>query len=393
MENKEWNFEPSPSEPAAYEPEAYTPDPAFAEPSFSSAFEPSPQPTEEPSPYDLASSLSPSEPSAFEPSSFESSTEPPAFVSPEPAYSSAFEPQVSESYAGFQTDSPKDESKLTGFDSVNSFSDPSSPTYQTSSPSVGSSYSESPQSFATRQTAQFGSNEKQTSKADIEAILKEQEMRIAEGSLRTLQALKAQEEEFIPDTGYEYMTKEISPDRYKLNPILPSKLTDNISDELLFEKHQDATAEQNEAYRKLMYLKKLINKDLSWYNNKFRKYSFTASVFKISVVLLSAIVTVLLGLDYVASEAIHQQIIKDIALLMSAMIAVITGLERFFDAKDLMVQYMKTFDKLEQMKTTIEYIEVGGHYNLVEVERLKLKYDKVVVSTSNFVVEVRADEN
>ncbi len=341
MENKEWNFEPTPSEPSAYEPEAYNPDPSLVGDASAEGFQ--------------------------EPDAYSQSPEPAYEPYSEPSYSSAFEP--SPSYQEPNTDD------------FQNFSQPIQPTTPVSEP-----VSFRPPSAPAASSAH--------SSIDLAAMLREQEQRLRDENMRTLQALKAQDtEDFTPDLGYEYMTQQINPERYQLNPILSGKLTDNISDEVLFEKHEQATAEQNEAYRKLMYLKKQINKDLAWYNRKYRKFSFTASAFKIAVVLLSSIVTVLLGLDYVASGQEQQQILKDVALLMSAMIAVITGLERFFDAKDLMVQYMKTYDKLEQMKSTIEYIEVGGHYNLVEVEKLKLKYDKIVVSTSNFVVEVRADEN
>ncbi len=363
MDNKNWNFdfnaqEGEPNEPAAYEPEAYVPDPAFAEPTRTANIATEPEPFSPPagfSGYDLDDEASVST------------------------------PQTTTNTIGEPVEPPAPQQNKTQ-ESTYQFTD-----YQSSTSSQRQN-TNSP--HPTPEFMSASSTQSPFHQSDIAKWLQQQQERLLEENRRTLEMLRNQDNnDSIPDLGYSYIIQGPPEDRYTKEPIIPKKLTDKIDDETLFQHHETATAEQNEAYRKLLYLKRLINSDLYWYKTKEKNFSYTATLFKVAVVVLSSIVTVLLGLDYVASSPEHQQILKDIALIISALIAVITGLERFFDAKDLMVQYMRTYDKLEQMKNTIEYIEVGGHYSLAEVEKLKLKYDKIISNTSNFVVEVRADEN
>ena len=103
---------------------------------------------------------------------------------------------------------------------------------------------------------------------------------------------------------------------------------------------------------------------------------------------MAAVVTILLGLNIEGLE----KTFNTMALIISGFLTVIGILQKLLDSKDLWVQYTSTVAKLEGLLFSIEYLEEGKNaIRLKDVEFIKLKYDKIMESTTDFIIKVRTD--
>ena len=148
--------------------------------------------------------------------------------------------------------------------------------------------------------------------------------------------------------------------------------------------------EYAEAMEKLTFLKELVNGKLKEFLGERRGSRSWAFFFTVSSSVLAALVSFLLGFK----EPSNAVWFSNIALALSTAIAVITVWSKFWDAKDLWVQYTDTVNYLEELKSHIEYTEKGVDktkaLRLKEVEILRLKYHQIMNDTARFVHNVRA---
>ncbi|MEM1137983.1 MAG: SLATT domain-containing protein [Bacteroidota bacterium] len=174
------------------------------------------------------------------------------------------------------------------------------------------------------------------------------------------------EENSIPDTGYKYILTEVTSDRYQ-------------------PKHQEEIAE---AQGKLSKLKNRIAIDIKFYKNERKKNKIRAFFIRVMSTFMAAVITILLGLNIEGFE----KTFSTIALIISGFLTVISILQKLLDSKDLWVQYTSTVSHLEGLQFSIEYLEAGKNaLRLRDVEFVKLKYDKIMNDTANFVIKVRND--
>ncbi|MBX2844196.1 MAG: DUF4231 domain-containing protein [Flammeovirgaceae bacterium] len=171
----------------------------------------------------------------------------------------------------------------------------------------------------------------------------------------------------IPDAGYNYVLTEVGKDRYE------NKIEE----------------ESAEALAKIEILKKQIYQKIQYYIKQRRKNKIRAFSFRVLSTLLAAVVTILLGLNFEGFE----KLFNTLALIISGFITVIGILQKFLDSKDLWVRYTETVGKLEALQFSIAYLQESKNaIKLKDVEFVKLKYDKVMEETVDFVVNVRMED-
>ncbi|MBT31066.1 MAG: hypothetical protein CMO01_15525 [Thalassobius sp.] len=174
------------------------------------------------------------------------------------------------------------------------------------------------------------------------------------------------ENDEIPDTGYKYVLKDVEEDRYK------PRFEEEIA----------------EAQSKLNKIKGKVEKEVSFYKKERRKNKVRTFVIRVMSTLMAAVVTILLGLNIEGLE----KTFNTMALIISGFLTVIGILQKLLDSKDLWVQYTSTVAKLEGLLFSIEYLEEGKNaIRLKDVEFIKLKYDKIMESTTDFIIKVRTD--
>ena len=106
---------------------------------------------------------------------------------------------------------------------------------------------------------------------------------------------------------------------------------------------------------KLEFLKQSIDELQTRINSSRLYYRKTAYSLYISAAILSAITTILLGLNI----DILKDYVRIIALILTTVITVINAYNAFFNNKDLWVAYNTAENSFRQLKFNIEYAEKG----------------------------------
>jgi len=140
---------------------------------------------------------------------------------------------------------------------------------------------------------------------------------------------------------------------------------------------------------KVDYLKHEIDKCILKFHGK-QKYNTRFGVtVKLLALTLSAVVTVILGLNLEPAIVYNR-----VALILSALAGIITSVSAFFDFNELSVKYKDTVDKFEMLKIKIEYFELGiQHATLEDVALLKEEYLLILNDTYAFFQTIRNDES
>ena len=114
---------------------------------------------------------------------------------------------------------------------------------------------------------------------------------------------------------------------------------------------------------------------------------------KISSVLLSAIVTVCLGLKS-TDNTTWGTVLSDVALVLSALISVVSAYEAFFDPRSLWIRETIVFTKLRNLKREFEFWDSGCEESLTpeQVEKLESfqqKLDQILVDSLKNWMRIR----
>jgi hypothetical protein len=114
---------------------------------------------------------------------------------------------------------------------------------------------------------------------------------------------------------------------------------------------------------------------------------------KISSVLLSATVTVCLGLKSINTT--WGTVLSDVALVLSALISVVSAYEAFFDPRSLWIRETIVFTKLRNLKREFEFWAAGCDGDTLEpaeAEKLlgfKDKLDQILLESLKHWMKIR----
>ena len=181
------------------------------------------------------------------------------------------------------------------------------------------------------------------------------------------------------------------------------KTKDNLSkqklDELNVEDNENLELvvsgdERKEASIKMKKLEEMVDASLKEFTHKRDNKQNPALIAKVFTSFLSAVITVLLGLNLGDFSKENPALLTNIALGISAFMTVISVWNSFHDYNDLFVQYTKIVSNLEILQKDISYLKEGKPYlTLEEVEERKAQYFEALRDNADFLYSVKAEDN
>ncbi|PEC52518.1 hypothetical protein CON05_25500 [Bacillus cereus] len=105
-----------------------------------------------------------------------------------------------------------------------------------------------------------------------------------------------------------------------------------------------------EVKMKKMILLKNVNDSIEFFDKRRNKNKKKAFILKISSVIASAVITVLLGL-----KSLNNNILSDITLVLAAGVTVFNGIDSFYNHRGLWEKDVRTLSSLRELQRNIEY--------------------------------------
>ncbi|VEN72788.1 hypothetical protein EPICR_10287 [Candidatus Desulfarcum epimagneticum] len=141
---------------------------------------------------------------------------------------------------------------------------------------------------------------------------------------------------------------------------------------------------------KMEFLHGELDKSITKYMGRQKRNGKMGVIVKCLALGLSAIVTILLGLNFGGPP----DIVGSIALIISACTGVVSGISAFFDFNELSLKYKDTADKLELLKIELSYLDLDGKApDSGKTDFIKEKYIDILKETHSFFQSVRADDS
>lgn len=143
---------------------------------------------------------------------------------------------------------------------------------------------------------------------------------------------------------------------------------------------------------KLEVLKSQLTGSLDSFQRKRRQNKKKAFFVYLGATAISALVTVLLGLQGVPDEKVVY--IRNIALVLSATVTLLTGFETFFNHRALWVRYTQTVTQLLGVQARLNYLTTAESREVLEtdVDRLFEEMHRALAETNKWWQDQRAEE-
>lgn len=136
-----------------------------------------------------------------------------------------------------------------------------------------------------------------------------------------------------------------------------------------------------ELVKKVKFLKVQIAERIQGFTERRNSNKHKARNFHVSITVLGAISTIILGFNFSNLEylAFFEGQTKNIALILSALITVVSAYNTFFDHKGLWVNYTTTRNSLYNLDFEIDYYLEGNEYIEKEkIENFKERYNEIL---------------
>lgn len=151
-------------------------------------------------------------------------------------------------------------------------------------------------------------------------------------------------------------------------------------------------AEATPSRAKLDQIKSDLKIDIAKFGKRRTRDKRKAFGLKVSTVVLSATITVLLGLRNVSDDG--QAVLANIALGLGALITVLAAIDAFFTHRGLWIARTKTVRQLEAISRDLRYYESGltGEPEPSQVENFHERVCLVISQDMDAWEKLRADE-
>jgi hypothetical protein len=150
--------------------------------------------------------------------------------------------------------------------------------------------------------------------------------------------------------------------------------------------------EKKEARLKLDLVKSEIEKSIADYSKKMTQNRRPALFSKLLTTGLSSAVTILLGFN-VGEDAHVIKVMNNVALIISAMMTVLSVWVTFFDHNELWVQYSKTINDLNLLMQDLNFMQTGNdNLSVEDVEQIQDRYRTTIFEVFQFVHKIRSEE-
>jgi hypothetical protein len=139
------------------------------------------------------------------------------------------------------------------------------------------------------------------------------------------------------------------------------------------------------------YLLNLIERCLTVFERKRQRDKFLALGLKLVAALLSASVTVALGVTFSGKS---ESFFKNLALILSAIATVVNTWDAFFNHRTLWVRHTATANRLRCVKDQLEYYIVSGAGAITESEGDEIfkTYQQIMAETNQAWENLRKEE-
>lgn len=152
--------------------------------------------------------------------------------------------------------------------------------------------------------------------------------------------------------------------------------------------------DKDELNRKVDLLKVKIDERISTFTSKRKDNKYKARNFYVSTTVLAAISTIILGLDFANIEwlTFNDDIAKNIALILSALITIVSAYDSFFDHKSLWVNFTKAKSNLSSLKFELDYyLEGNTNIEKKDIDGFKAKYHEIINEVGKKWSNLRSD--
>ena len=142
------------------------------------------------------------------------------------------------------------------------------------------------------------------------------------------------------------------------------------------------------------HLQNKIQSSINSFSVRRGKNKTKTFILKLAVTLLSSISTVILGLNLSEwNTPENKYLIKNIALVISAIITVISWLDAFYNHKQLWVSFNNTVNALRelQLKNEMRLLQ-EREITEQEVEQLRVDYQKILNQVNDIWTKLRTDK-
>ena len=144
------------------------------------------------------------------------------------------------------------------------------------------------------------------------------------------------------------------------------------------------------AVERLTWLQKEVDTLVSRYHSESSLYKKQAFRLKITSVCLAVVITVLLGLK-LQNTALAAEF-SNVALILSAIITVLSAYEAFFDPRALWVRETVTFARLKDLQRDLNFWASGQDPESIDVAALdgfKIRLDSILEDTLKYWMKIR----
>ena len=142
---------------------------------------------------------------------------------------------------------------------------------------------------------------------------------------------------------------------------------------------------------KLEVLKSQLSGYLAAFEKKRERNKRKAFLVYLGATVISAVVTVLLGIQGVPEDKVIY--IRNVALVLSATVTVLTGFDTFFNHRALWVRYTQTVTQLLGLQARLDYLTAtAGEVPEAEVDRLFEEMERILAETNRWWQDQRSEE-
>ena len=146
--------------------------------------------------------------------------------------------------------------------------------------------------------------------------------------------------------------------------------------------------------KRLNWLEEEIDKIVERYKADAGRHKKVAFRLRILSVLLSAIITIFLGLKL--ENVSVSNVLSNIALILSAAITVVGAYEAFFDPRALWVRETITFARLKDLQRDFRFYSSGledGTIKIEDLDKFKSKLDSILEDTLKYWMKIKGAQD
>lgn len=143
-----------------------------------------------------------------------------------------------------------------------------------------------------------------------------------------------------------------------------------------------------ELQEKAEWLKKQVKYGIDWTHSRKNKFKRRSTYLKVITVLISGIITVLLGLKLQGVE----DMFKNIAFVLGAVVTVLNAIEPFFNFRSLWIEHEDALYKFYRLDDEIQFHLAGVDSQNLSQERLEAfneQYQNIWKNLSQHWIELR----